>query len=120
MFWMPRSPYFLVFKDDLKGAKKSLQFLRGKKAKVDGELEQIKEEVAETKRIGSISLMTVDMLTTFVIKITPISLDLDETRVPETVGDFPGAYGPSAALRHQLCSFLLTRNIRGRDAIIIV
>ena len=59
MFWMPRSPVFLVSKGDVDGAKKSLQFLRGKNAKVDDELDQIKDDFAESQRIGSISMLEV-------------------------------------------------------------
>ena len=59
MFWMPRSPVFLISKGDIEGAKKSLQFLRGKNAKVDDELEQMKDDFAQSQGIGSVSFKEV-------------------------------------------------------------
>ena len=59
MFWMPRSPIFLVSKGDLEGARKSLQFFRGKSRDVTDELEQIKAEHAESQKIGSVGFFEV-------------------------------------------------------------
>ena len=59
MFWMPRSPIFLVSKGDLEGAKKSLEFFRGKSRDVTEELNQIKEEYAESQKIGSVGFFQV-------------------------------------------------------------
>jgi len=54
MFFMPRSPVFLISKGRLEEARKSLQFLRGKNAKVEAELELMQNDVKETESIGSI------------------------------------------------------------------
>ena len=62
MFWMPRSPAFLVSRSDVDGARKSLQFFRGKKANVEPELEQIKEEFAKSQKVGSVSIVEVKIL----------------------------------------------------------
>merc|ERR1711971_881263 len=59
MFWMPRSPIFLVSKGDLEGARKSLQFFRGKSRDVTDELEQIKAEHAESQKIGSVGFFEI-------------------------------------------------------------
>ena len=59
MFWMPRSPIFLVSKGDLEGARKSLQFFRGKGRDVTDELNQIKAEHAESQKIGSVGFFEV-------------------------------------------------------------
>ena len=45
---MPRSPVFLITKGNMEEARKSLQFLRGKKANIDAELEQIDAAVVES------------------------------------------------------------------------
>jgi facilitated trehalose transporter len=52
---MPRSPVFLVSKGNMEEARKSLQFLRGKKAHIDGELAMIQEDVRRSKNIGTVS-----------------------------------------------------------------
>ena len=57
---MPRSPIFLVSKGDVEGARKSLQFFRGKSRDVTDELEQIKAEHAESQKIGSVGFFEVD------------------------------------------------------------
>ena len=54
-----RSPIFLVSKGDLEGAKKSLQFFRGKSRDVTEELDQIKAEFAESQKIGSVGFFEV-------------------------------------------------------------
>ena len=54
MFFMPRSPVFLVSKGHLEEARKSLQFLRGKNAKIDGELAMIEEDVRQSQSMGSV------------------------------------------------------------------
>jgi len=54
MFFMPRSPVFLVSKGDMEEARKSLQFLRGKTARIDGELAMIQEDVRQSKYIGTV------------------------------------------------------------------
>ena len=54
MFFMPCSPVFLITKGKVEEARKSLQFLRGKNANVEKELELIESDVKESKRIGSI------------------------------------------------------------------
>ena len=59
---MPRSPIFLVSKGDVEGARKSLQFFRGKSRDVTDELEQIKAEHAESQKIGSVGFFEVDCL----------------------------------------------------------
>ena len=59
MLWMPRSPIFLVSKGDLGGAKKSLEFFRGKSRDVTEELNQIKAEHAESEKIGSVGFFEV-------------------------------------------------------------
>ena len=45
---------FLITKGKVEEARKSLQFLRGKNANVEKELELIESDVKESKRIGSI------------------------------------------------------------------
>ena len=62
MFWMPRSPIYLISKGNLKNAKESLQFLRGKKAKVEQELEQMKEDFAHSQKLGTVSFKEVYQL----------------------------------------------------------
>ena len=62
MFWMPRSPIFLVSKGDLEGARKSLQFFRGKGRDVTDELNQIKAEHAESQKIGSVGFFEVTLV----------------------------------------------------------
>ena len=57
MFFMPRSPVFLITKGKMEEARKSLQFLRGKKANVEKELEQIEKDVKASENIGSIGPM---------------------------------------------------------------
>ena len=59
MFWMPRSPIFLISKGDVKNAKDSLQFLRGKNAKVEQELEQMKDDFAQSQKLGTVSFKEV-------------------------------------------------------------
>jgi len=54
MFFMPRSPLFLIQKNDIDGARKSLQFLR-KKKNVEEELSQLQEEQKERDKLGTIS-----------------------------------------------------------------
>ena len=51
---MPRSPVFLISKGRLEEARKSLQFLRGKNANVEAELELMQNDVKESESIGSI------------------------------------------------------------------
>ena len=51
---MPCSPVFLISKGKVDEARKSLQFLRGKNANVEKELELIQNDVKESERIGSI------------------------------------------------------------------
>ena len=51
---MPRSPVFLISKGRLEEARKSLQFLRGKNANVEAELELMRNDVKESESIGSI------------------------------------------------------------------
>ena len=46
-------------KGDLEGAKKSLQFFRGKSRDVTEELDQIKAEFAESQKIGSVGFFEV-------------------------------------------------------------
>ena len=60
-----RSPIFLVSKGDLEGAKKSLQFFRGKSRDVTEELDQIKAEFAESQKIGSVGFFEVILLFCF-------------------------------------------------------
>ena len=67
---MPRSPIFLVSKGDLEGARKSLQFFRGKSRDVTDELEQIKAEHAESQKIGSVGFFEV----TFVYSTNGLNL----------------------------------------------
>jgi hypothetical protein len=57
MFFMPRSPVFLVSKGNMEEARKSLQFLRGKNAKIDGELAMIEEDVKQSKSMGTVGPM---------------------------------------------------------------
>ena len=42
MFFMPRSPVFLITKRNIDEARKSLQYLRGKKANIEKELGPVK------------------------------------------------------------------------------
>ena len=49
-------------KGDLEGAKKSLQFFRGKSRDVTEELDQIKAEFAESQKIGSVGFFEVILL----------------------------------------------------------
>ena len=59
MFFMPRSPVYLMSKGDKVGAMKSLQFFRGgSAANVDDELKEIENSVQERSSIGSVSLKT--------------------------------------------------------------
>ena len=62
MFWMPRSPIYLISKGKFKNAKESLQFLRGKKAKVEQELEQMKKDFAHSQKLGTVSFKEVYQL----------------------------------------------------------
>ena len=57
MFFMPRSPIFLITKGKTDEARKSLQFLRGKNANIERELEQIQEDVNKSQNIGNIGPM---------------------------------------------------------------
>ena len=52
-------------KGDLEGAKKSLQFFRGKSRDVTEELDQIKAEFAESQKIGSVGFFEVILLFCF-------------------------------------------------------
>ena len=54
---MPRSPIFLITKGKTDEARKSLQFLRGKNANIERELEQIQEDVNKSQNIGNIGPM---------------------------------------------------------------
>ena len=56
MIFMPSSPVFLVSKGDLKGAKKSLQWLRAKKD-VEEELEEIQANSKEREELGSVTML---------------------------------------------------------------
>ena len=55
MFFMPRSPVYLLSKGDKEAAKKSLQFFRGTK-EVDEELKEIENSVQERSSVGSVSV----------------------------------------------------------------
>jgi len=55
LYWMPRSPKFLIVKGDVAAARRSLQFFR-KKHNVDRELKQIQLEQEEIEEIGEVSL----------------------------------------------------------------
>ena len=52
---MPRSPVFLISKGKNEEARKALQFLRGKGAKIDGELAQLEEDVKQSASVGAVS-----------------------------------------------------------------
>jgi len=54
MFFMPRSPIFLISKGKNEEARKALQFLRGKGAKIDGELAQLEEDVKQSASVGTV------------------------------------------------------------------
>ena len=59
MFFMPRSPVYLLSKGDKEAAKKSLQFFRGgSSVDVDEELKEIESSVQERSSIGSVSVKT--------------------------------------------------------------
>ena len=51
---MPRSPIFLISKGKNEEARKALQFLRGKGAKIDGELAQLEEDVKQSASVGTV------------------------------------------------------------------
>ena len=56
MFFIPRSPEFLLSKGDVEGARKSLKWFRGGgSVHVDDEIDQIKGMMEEREKIGSIS-----------------------------------------------------------------
>ena len=56
MFFIPRSPEFLLSKGDVEGARKSLKWFRGgESVHVDAEIDQIKGMMEERENIGSIS-----------------------------------------------------------------
>jgi len=54
MFFMPRSPVFLINKGQIEEARKALQTFRGSSAKIDKELEQMEDDVRKTKEIGTV------------------------------------------------------------------
>ena len=110
MFWMPRSPVFLISKGDIEGAKKSLQFLRGKNAKVDDELEQMKDDFAQSQGIGSVSFKEVSYTYTIMIIIL-MFLDCDTKGISQAHVHLPGPHGSAAALGYQLRCWLLKRDI---------
>ena len=105
---MPRSPIFLVSKGDVEGARKSLQFFRGKNRDVTDELEQIKAEHAESQKIGSVGFFEVDCFKVCkLFEYLSSSPDLEEEGIPEADVHLPGSDGSPTTFRHQLCSFLL-------------
>ena len=56
MLFIPRSPIFLVTRNDVEGARKSLKWFRGGSSKnVDAELEAIQKMVEERNKIKSVS-----------------------------------------------------------------
>ena len=112
MFWMPRSPVFLVSKGDVDGAKKSLQFLRGKNANVDDELEQIKDEFAESQNIGSISILEVGNTTLSNLRSNP--LDFPKEGILEANGNLPRPDVFAATVWYQLRGCLLRGNFCGK------
>lgn len=58
MFFMPESPVFLISKGRRDDAKKSLLFLRGPKFNIEKELAEIELNVRESKKAGSVGLVT--------------------------------------------------------------
>jgi len=56
MFFMPRSPVYLINKGQTEEARKALQAFRGKSAKIDAEFQQMEDDIMKTKEIGSIGL----------------------------------------------------------------
>jgi len=74
IFFMPRSPAFLVSKGKLKEARESLVFLRGKSYPVDQELKEIEEAQLTVNKVGSTSILRLvsrrEYLSPFLISLT--------------------------------------------------
>ena len=56
MLFMPESPYHLLTKNDEKGARKALQWLRGSQYDIDDEMEEMKKTYEEQQKIGTVNI----------------------------------------------------------------
>ena len=56
MIFMPESPYHLLTKNDEKGARKALQWLRGSQYDIDDEMEEMKKTYGEQQKIGTVNI----------------------------------------------------------------
>lgn len=56
MLFMPESPYYLIIKGDEAGARKSLQWLRGKQYDIDDDIKEMQDTYHQQQTIGQISL----------------------------------------------------------------
>ena len=57
MLFLPESPVYLASVDRVKEARSALKFLRGHHVDVEKELGQIQESLAETTKIGTVSVI---------------------------------------------------------------